>query len=103
MKNNKNIWKKLYIFVYCIIGLALLAVIFGEDEVREVEVIKYIEVPVEVIKVIGVPESDYIEMCELYNTQVRLVNSAMDYIDEYANYDNIYLTRQIEFDCNSLV
>jgi len=45
--------------------------------------------------------ADFIEMCELYNTQAVLSNAAIEYIDTFANPDNVYLTKQVLLDCYS--
>ena len=44
----------------------------------------------------------FINMCELYNSEVDLANTAMDYIDDFANPTDVYLTRQLKANCENL-
>jgi len=55
--SKTNIWSRWYMIVlYCFVGLALIGGIFGDGEVKQVEVIKevIVEVPVEVIREVEV-------------------------------------------------
>ena len=48
-------------------------------------------------------DNKFIVMCEMYNTEVELINELMDYVDNYANPGGIVLTRQINADCYDLL
>jgi len=101
MKDKTNFWKRWYMIVlYIFVGLALFGVIFGEDDVKEVEVIKYveIEIPVETIKEVeyelktktDVPNYEKIirEECEdLWDTDFSMISWCID--NELDAYDEL--------------